>query len=103
MFVHPDLHLNKLEETLVPSGRDLFERYGWSAPQGHPDNTDPKHFNIPVNASPSALEKLQSIQTTTRYNMRLEERELAESLDSAGVEYVAPETKVKDDERSEED
>lgn len=106
MFVHPDLHLNKLSEVRIPSGKQLFERYGFSQPTGHPDNTNPRHFSEPSNKPINALQKLQSVVSRVEYNIGLEARETARlAAEAKAAEEAAASEAVtkKDDKRSAED
>lgn len=47
--------LNRFKAYMIPSARALWQKYGPSLvthrPTGHPDNTDPNHFNMPANPS----------------------------------------------------
>lgn len=100
MFVHPDLHLNVLSQMRIPSGKALFERYGFKAPEGHPDNTDPYKFGKPSNSPVNALERLQSVATRTRYTADLlakEQSKLLSDVDTSKEEVSA------EDERSEDE
>lgn len=42
-------NLNRFQAVSIPSARKLFERFGFQLQQGHPDNTDPDHFNEVLN------------------------------------------------------
>ena len=44
--------LNRFKVHKIPSARSLWQKYGPSLiaqRSGHPDNTDPNHFNMPAN------------------------------------------------------
>ena len=45
--------LNRFKAYMIPSARALWQKYGPSLVThrsvGHPDNTDPNHFNMPAN------------------------------------------------------
>ena len=46
--------LQAFQPKKIPTARSLFSKYGaalYRQPSGHPDNTDPYHFNIPGNLS----------------------------------------------------
>ena len=51
MYINKKLAaVNGFRPHAIPTARKLFERYGYSRVQdGHPDNTDPYHFNTPSN------------------------------------------------------
>lgn len=42
-------NLNRFQAVSIPSAHKLFERFGFRPVQGHPDNTDPDHFNEVLN------------------------------------------------------
>lgn len=51
MYINKKLAaVNGFRPHAIPTARKLFERYGYSrVSDGHPDNTDPYHFNTPSN------------------------------------------------------
>lgn len=50
MYIEKLVKVNCFWPHAIPTARKLFERYGYSRVQdGHPDNTDPYHFNTPSN------------------------------------------------------
>lgn len=51
MYINKKLAaVNGFRPHAIPTARKLFERYGYSrVSEGHPDNTDPYHFNTPSN------------------------------------------------------
>ena len=58
MITFVDSHLNRFQDVSIPKTRVLFERYGYKVPAGHPDNTDPNHFNTPSNLGLTPTETL---------------------------------------------
>ena len=49
-MIHLDENnLNRFQAVSIPSAHKLFERFGFRPVQGHPDNTDPDHFNEVLN------------------------------------------------------
>ena len=88
MITFPEAHLNKFQEVSIPKARVLFERFGYKAPIGHPDNTDPNHFNTPSNLGLTPTETLAAgMRVAVRLNSQAAEAaKLAERADSPEVE-----------------
>lgn len=98
MFVHPELQLKKLSGDVIPSGRQLFERYGLSSPKGHPDNTDPYHFGSPSNLHVTQFDKLNSMVLRIRDGYAtLDELSAKNAAEAAEESASEAETKTEDE------
>lgn len=88
MITFPAAHLNKFQEVSIPKAKVLFERYGYKAPQGHPDNTDPNHFKTPSNLGLTPTETLAA-------GMRVAVRLNAQATAAAKQAEAADKTEVE--------
>lgn len=82
---------NRFVAVSIPSSRKLFERYGYSTVQGHPDNTDPYKFSTPSNVQSTSLHQLGNIHRTLEFEASQASREIAQAQES-------PQEVVKTDE-----